>query len=109
VAAPDDIATRRTSDTVLIVLALMGAATPIAVTAFARNRFWHEGFDGFVVAVVCSVVVAARSEPGTWQQRLAKILIVLAVVTVAIAVALGVLLVVAISKHGFTGSLRPAI
>ena len=86
----------------LIVVALVGAVTPILVAAFDRNSLWHEGVDGFFVAVVCSIVVA-RSERGTWQQRVAKALLILGAVIVVVVIGLAVLWVSIASKHGFTG------
>jgi ABC-type proline/glycine betaine transport system permease subunit len=100
VAASDDVGTRGTWNTVFIVVALAGAATPVAIAAFARNRLWHEGVDGFFVAVAFSVLVV-RSGQGTWQQRLAKTLLILAAVTVSIVIALGVFLLASISRNGF--------
>ncbi len=102
VAFPREQQTSRRSNAVLLTVALVGAATPVLVAAFDRNRLWHEGVDGFFVAVVACVMLVVRAEPGSWPHQIAKALLVLAGVTVFIVVILLVFLVIAIEKNGFT-------
>jgi hypothetical protein len=85
--------------TALLVIALCGAVTPLAVAAFARDRLWHEGVLGFFVAVGFGLAVAT-SDTATWQRRTARVLLRLAGVTVVVVIVLGVLLLAAIGKNG---------
>jgi putative flippase GtrA len=85
--------------TALLVAALCGAATPIVVAVFARDRLWHEGLLGFIVAITCALLVA-RSAEDTWQRRTARVLVSFGGVAVIVVIGLVVLLLVAIGHNG---------
>jgi hypothetical protein len=80
--------------TVLLGLAFCAAATPILIGIFDSDRLWHEGVGGFFVAVVCATAVAVSERP-TWQRRTARVLLVLAGLTVLAVIALGVVVLIA--------------
>jgi hypothetical protein len=95
-----DERTGRGGRTPLLVAALCGAVTPILVAAFARDRFWHEGVLGFLVATVASLVLASAPER-SWQRQTARVLLALAGLTIVVLFVLLALWIAAVDKHGF--------
>ncbi|HEX4490963.1 MAG TPA: hypothetical protein VH914_07135 [Acidimicrobiia bacterium] len=86
--------------TLLLAVALCGAATPIFIAVFARDRLWHEGVLGFVVAIACGFALASDENP-TWQRRSGRGLLVLGGITLVVVIGLFILLLVAIGNNGF--------
>ena len=86
----------------LILISLAGVLVTVGVAVFDHDRLWHEGVMGFFVAVGFGAPVF-RWHPKTWQQRTAKVLVILAVLTVVIFAVLVVLFFMAVEKNGFTG------
>ena len=88
------------NETVLIAVALAGVAVTLVVAVVQHSRLWHEGVTGYFVTVGAGALVV-RAKSTTWQQRTAKVLLVLAAFAFVLFAVLVIFLFVAIAKDGF--------